>query len=470
MKKSFVKALLGLSIVAFLYNCGDDSSTSSNILQQAFVVNAPSFVYESDGVTYLIDANGIVKNVAGEIVGAADINSGLIVATDQTIIAQNVDFNSLQILQPTVIASTAWVLSVGENYVIYPAPSYIVTNSQGVQVGSIVFAEGSTIGNIVNDAGEIIFENVDVSQLKVYESNIVIASSSSEAFVVPPITEPIDNPTSSSEVFVPETPVVPTSSFSNVRSSSSAKSSSSQAKSSSSVIQASLIKYVNGGVSGSGWASRYWDCCKPHCAWPDKGGLKAHACDASGNKIGDDNATSMCDGGNAGTCVSQIPIVINDTLAYAFAAVPAASGGQCGKCFDLQFTGTGKYATDNHKKLKGKHLIVIASNVGGDVEQGQFDIMIPGGGFGIFDGCSARMGWGPQGERYGGLLSECENSSGYNASTYKSCLTQKCNSSFSSDPKAKEGCLFLANWMNAAGNPLHNYKEVECPKELLDKF
>ena len=26
------------------------------------------------------------------------------------------------------------------------------------------------------------------------------------------------------------------------------------------------IKYVNGGLSGSGFASRYWDCCKPSCA------------------------------------------------------------------------------------------------------------------------------------------------------------------------------------------------------------
>ncbi len=227
------------------------------------------------------------------------------------------------------------------------------------------------------------------------------------------------------------------------------------------------IKYINGGKSGSGYASRYWDCCEPHCAWPEHGGT-ASTCDAKGNKVAG-GSTSMCDGGNAGICRGQFPIVVNDTLAFAFAATPGGESN-CGKCFDLVFTGQGKYATDNHTKLKGKHLIVMSNNVGYDVAGGQFDIMIPGGGFGIFDGCSAKMGWGSQGARYGGLLTECEESSGYKASTYKSCLTNKCNTSFANDPQAKEGCLFLANWMNAAGNPLHNYKEVECPQELIARF
>ena len=95
--------------------------------------------------------------------------------------------------------------------------------------------------------------------------------------------------------------------------------------------------------------------------------------------------------------------------------------------------------------------------------------MIPGGGVGIYNGCSG-FGWGNMGAQYGGLLSDCETSSGYDASTYKSCLTQKCNSVFSNNSKAKEGCLFLATWMEAAGNPNHNYREVECPAQLLNKY
>ena len=225
---------------------------------------------------------------------------------------------------------------------------------------------------------------------------------------------------------------------------------------------------MNGGKSGSGYATRYWDCCKPHCAWPEHGGT-ASTCDAKGNTISDKSATSMCDGGNAGICRNQFPIAVNDTLAFAFAATPGGENN-CGKCFDLVFTGEGKYATDRHKKIKGHHLIVMSNNVGYDVAGGQFDVMIPGGGFGIFDGCSSKMGWGSQGSQYGGLLDECEKETNYYAANYQKCLRTKCEKSFSMDPEAKEGCLFLADWMNAAGNPLLTYKEVECPQELIDRF
>ena len=47
-----------------------------------------------------------------------------------------------------------------------------------------------------------------------------------------------------------------------------------------------------------------------------------------------------------------------------------------------------------------------------------------------------------------------------------SYFTKKCEKSFANDAKAKEGCMFLATWMEAAGNPIHEYKEVECPAGL----
>jgi hypothetical protein len=173
------------------------------------------------------------------------------------------------------------------------------------------------------------------------------------------------------------------------------------------------------------------------------------------------------------TCTSQIPIVIDDSLAYAFAAVPAADGGSCGKCYALAFDGRGKYERKtNHMKLEGKILVVMATNIGGDVQQGQFDVMIPGGGVGLFNGCSS-MGWGSQGEQYGGLLSDCEKevgTAGNLLTKRKDCLAEKCAKSFANDAKAKEGCMFLATWMEAAGNPTHNYKEVECPTELKERY
>ena len=252
------------------------------------------------------------------------------------------------------------------------------------------------------------------------------------------------------------------------------KSSSSQGSANASAEEA---QYLNAGAGGQqGWATRYWDCCMPHCAQPAHGGT-ARTCSANGGKTKIDNNSTknVCqEGGQGATCTSQIPIIVSDKLAYAFAATPG-NDNTCGKCFALTFTGQGKYETKtNHEKLKGKTLVVMASNIGYDVAGGQFDVMIPGGGFGAFNGCS-QMGWKiPQNtETYGGFLSDCEKEAGWDGDTYskrKECLTNKCNEAFANDTEAKEGCLFLATWMEAAGNPLHEYKEVECPEALKQRY
>ncbi len=238
-----------------------------------------------------------------------------------------------------------------------------------------------------------------------------------------------------------------------------------------------LLGIITYTLGGSGFASRYWDCCKPSCAWKENAGSNtARQCDANMKILDDPSAKSMCEGGPSTTCLSQIPMVVNDNLAYAFAACPGNGPNVCGKCFQLTFTGEGKYESKlNHKKLAGKKLIVMASNIGYDVAGGQFDIMIPGGGVGAFNGCANILG-NNLGKTYGGLLSDCEEEVGYNVSDEemyekrKSCLKNKCNNVFSSIPQALEGCLFLANWMEAAGNPLHNYEEVSCPSELTSKY
>ena len=101
--------------------------------------------------------------------------------------------------------------------------------------------------------------------------------------------------------------------------------------------------------------------------------------------------------------------------------------------------------------------------------------MIPGGGVGLFNGCSEIFGSGNMGAQYGGLLSDCENEVGWGVddntmyTRRKECLTNKCNQNISNET-AKKGCLFLANFLEAAGNPLHSYKEVECPQVLKDKY
>lgn len=264
-------------------------------------------------------------------------------------------------------------------------------------------------------------------------------------------------------------------SSSSVRSSSSAQvvRSSSSAKSSSSVSGGATpnIKVVSEGKSGSGYATRYWDSCKPHCAWNGKGGpakTPTRTCHADGSLAGADEA-SACDRGTAGTCLSQIPQIINDQVAYAFAATPGGEN-DCGRCFMLTFTGEGKDGTNARSRaLKGKKLIVMSSNIGYDVAGGQFDIMIPGGGVGQYNGCGV-MGLSCAGEQYGGLLATCEKAGGGDAKI-KSCLVESCNREYANKPQAKEGCLFMATWMNAAStNPRHTYVEVECPAELAAKW
>ena len=241
------------------------------------------------------------------------------------------------------------------------------------------------------------------------------------------------------------------------------------------------IKLVKGGKTGSGHATRYWDCCKPSCTWTNNAGSgnEARQCDKNMNILNDLNAKSICEnGGISTTCLSQIPFTINgcDDIGFAFGAVPSFYPNTCGKCFLLQFTGEGKYETKpSHVLLKNKKLIIMASNIGSDVENGQFDIMIPGGGEGIYRGCSEILG-NNLGKQYGGLLEDCQEEVGYSYDDNticvkrKECLINKCNNSFSSKPLAKEGCLFLANFLEAAGNPKHTYQEIECPQVLKDKY
>jgi hypothetical protein len=225
----------------------------------------------------------------------------------------------------------------------------------------------------------------------------------------------------------------------------------------------------------SGYATRYWDACKPSCSWTYKSqalGARCKNCDRNGTSeiAASDGNRSSCDGGNAYTCYDQIPYKVNDNLSYAFAATPGG-GNDCGKCYQLQFTGTGHDGNAaNHRAIEGKTLIVIASNEGHDVSGGQFDIMIPGGGVGAYDAFSSQISVSKDqlGVQYGGLLATCERESNYNASQYKSCLTTKCN--LFTNSTLKEGCLWLANWMEAANNPNLLYKQVECPSYLVDKY
>jgi len=252
---------------------------------------------------------------------------------------------------------------------------------------------------------------------------------------------------------------------------------------------------VSGGQKG--WGSRYWDCCKPHCSSPFNTKHLCANCDSSGFdevpcyvKEGNewstwDKATeSSCQGGIAYACYRHVPFAVCENLAYGYAAVPGSGESDlCGKCFQLDFDG-GSSNNDvkaAHRMMKGKTMIVVASNIGHDVSGGQFDIMIPGGGLGAFrDGCKKQ--WGVDvddqelvGNNLGGLISVCQSKHGWDADleVLKECVRGKCDNLFGKDPALHdlwEGCTWFVDWMHAVDNPTFSYKEVPCPAELVEMY
>ncbi len=213
---------------------------------------------------------------------------------------------------------------------------------------------------------------------------------------------------------------------------------------------------TNPSITGSnGFATRYWDCCKPSCSWT----TAVPACQKDGTtKISDRNAKSGCDsGGNAYECFNFAPWYDSATnLSYGFAAY---NGGACGACYMLQFTGDG--ATASAAAIKGKQMVVQVINIG-NIQSGQFDLLIPGGGVGERTaGCTAQWGNVDLGATYGGLLTECSGSA--------SCVTDKCATVFAGKPDLIAGCSWFTGWYSAADNPKVIYKQVNCPSQITSK-
>lgn len=264
---------------------------------------------------------------------------------------------------------------------------------------------------------------------------------------------------------------------------------------------ANITKKCNGlkpsPVSGGqkGWGSRYWDCCKPHCSWPEQTKRYAANCDKDGKEIpcfktvtngtwtGVQGTRSGCDqDGEAYMCYSHVPYAVCDELALGFAAVPANTD-ICGKCYQVDFDGGFKHGDPKpaHLLMKGKSMIVMASNIGHDVGGGQFDMMIPGGGLGAFrSGCQKQ--WGVDvnneslvGKGYGGFTSTCREKLGWDAETedVKLCVRSMCDNLFGKNPALRDlydGCIWYVEWMHAVDNPTFTYKEVECPQVLIDLY
>jgi hypothetical protein len=136
---------------------------------------------------------------------------------------------------------------------------------------------------------------------------------------------------------------------------------------------------ANAGASGPGFTTRYWDCCKPSCAWPGKAALApgaalVYVCDINNQPLlGGPAANSSCDlNGNSGpayACSDLSPWVIND-VAYGYAVVKIIGGNEatwCCACYALTFTSG---------PASGKKMIIQAINTGSDLQGNQFDLAV----------------------------------------------------------------------------------------------
>ncbi len=143
----------------------------------------------------------------------------------------------------------------------------------------------------------------------------------------------------------------------------------------------------------------------------------------------------------------------------------------CGTCYKIQFTGSSHNGGNDpgSQALNGKVMIVMASNIGNDVNnEGQLDLLIPGGGTGALYGCDETWGINKDnsdlGAVYGGLRSGCAG----DLQGVKSCVANKCQQLFGTRglDEMYDACMWYVNWFQAANNPNFKVEEISCPSEL----
>lgn len=468
MKNKVLKAVVTMGVVAVLSACGDDpagpnpgpTSSTSNDPCASVVAISDAWLFTADQ-TYVIYPDGKVTDAAGNVVG--QFAEGMITALDGAQIAAGVDVGVLKVCPA--------------NATVNPDGSIVPNSSAAVVPGSSADVGPASSADVLPG------------------SSAVIPGSSA---AVDPNSSAAVDPNSSGAV-EPES------------SSSSVKNSGNPEEDIKNYPVAAYKNLLAAGTTQKGWNSRYWDSCKPHCSWMDNvdtssqaayaaAGYTVRNCNIHDVEIptftlsrglkqywwGMEGVPSSCEVGAGGsfTCTDMAPIQVNDTLSYGFVAGPSNQG--CGKCYHLQYDGStnntgdgGPDVKDTHIALKGKHMIVMASNIGHDVDptSTQFDLLVPGGGVGIFNALSTQIGKSPEelGSNNGGVLTYCMQKLGYWQVTkeqYQECVIEKCEAVFDSTvwPHLNRGCKWLATFFEAADNPSFVWEEVECPQYLVDKY
>lgn len=221
-----------------------------------------------------------------------------------------------------------------------------------------------------------------------------------------------------------------------------------------------------------GFTTRFWDCCKPSCAWTanvPSGRRPVTSCNQQNQSLGASfDVQSACGGGGAFACFDLSPWAVSDTLAYGYAAF---NSGACGQCYQLQFTGQSSSVPNDpgSAALCGKTMIVQVVNIG-NITANQFDIMVPGGGVGQnTNTCPSQWNVSAStlGEVNGGLLLTCERQSN-NYATRRTCALNACASVFANANLSTllAGCNWQVDWLAAADNPRIVYQPVACPSAI----
>ena len=111
-------------------------------------------------------------------------------------------------------------------------------------------------------------------------------------------------------------------------------------------------------VSGVANTTQNWNCCKPSCGWPGKADVNSpvQSCDINNHPLANYSVVSSCQDGPSYMCADQAPWLVNEQMAYGFAAVSIDGGSEaswCCACFELAFTSG---------SVLGKKMIVQATD------------------------------------------------------------------------------------------------------------
>ena len=101
--------------------------------------------------------------------------------------------------------------------------------------------------------------------------------------------------------------------------------------------------------------------------------------------------------------------------------------------------------------LAGKKMVVQITNTGGDLGSNHFDLAMPGGGVGWFpQGCAKQFDNAWMGNQYGGY-------------------TDRNQCYILPEGMFRDGCFFRFDWFQNADNPNVEWREVSCPKGLVER-